>query len=587
MFRFPKTQLTAGFTYIELIVVTSIVVLIFGAIITSFQFALELNQTSRAKLSALSLANDRMEYFRSLPYDDVGVALGFPAGVIPQESILELNGIEFEERVRVDYVDDPADGLLGDDDNAIIQDYKKIKLEYTWDIGSSTKQLELVSNIVPRSVETSAGGGTVRVNVLDADSSLLQGASVNLYSSTSPYTYNVTNPTGSDGTALFSVPADSGYQLTVTGNIGGMQYSETGTYIATTSNPNPVTVPFTVVESGISTLTFQIGALSDLVLTTLASISASSSLEEFADLSGVASSTNVDLGTGVVQLAGVWGSYNTTGSFFMENINPTSLDLWEVVRVVATVPPSTGMTVRIYTGSSTSNYTLVPDSELPGNSAGFNDDLIDISTIDSSVYPELAIGVEFTTTDTNATPEVDEIEVFWREGKTVRSGVSLDFYGTKIIGLSTSSDPIYKSTTTLTTNGSGEVSWSDLEFDVYEYEPYSTYDLARACPAYPIVHEAGVDSDVELLFVANAANTLRVHVRDSVGRSLPGATVNLNRSGYDETLRTDSCGQVFFTGGPTNNNDYELTVSLPGYATESIDPLEVNGDAYQEIVLTI
>jgi len=73
-----------------------------------------------------------MEYFRSLPYNDVGVIAGFPAGTIPQNSTLNLNGINFSERVLVEYVDDDADGSTGADTNGIILDYKQIKLEYEW-----------------------------------------------------------------------------------------------------------------------------------------------------------------------------------------------------------------------------------------------------------------------------------------------------------------------------------------------------------------------------------------------------------------------------------------------------------------------
>ena len=66
MTKYPHTK-QSGLLFVELIVVTAISVIIFGALFVSFQFAIELISTTRAKLSALSLANDRMEYFRSLP----------------------------------------------------------------------------------------------------------------------------------------------------------------------------------------------------------------------------------------------------------------------------------------------------------------------------------------------------------------------------------------------------------------------------------------------------------------------------------------------------------------------------------------
>mgnify|MGYP000879848803 CR=1 FL=1 len=249
---------------IELVVVSAISVVIFGALFVSFQFTLELVATTRSKLSGLSLANERMEFFRSLPYDSVGVIAGFPSGTIPQTSTSSLNGIEFTERVRVDYVNDPADDVSGVDSNGIITDYKQIRLEYTWQLNGGSKELSLTSYIVPRAIESNVGGGTARINVLGPDSLPLQNAQVRLITSSSTFTYDVTNPTDVNGSALFAVPADSGYQVEVTANIGGEQYSTAGTYVATTSNPNPVVGPFAVLEADVSTLTFQMGELSDI-----------------------------------------------------------------------------------------------------------------------------------------------------------------------------------------------------------------------------------------------------------------------------------------------------------------------------------
>ena len=117
-----KSSSQKGLSLVEVIVVAALSTLVFGGLLLSFKFSLELINQSRAKLSALSVANDRMEYFRSLPYNDVGVIAGFPAGTIPQNSTLNLNGINFSERVLVEYVDDDADGSTGADTNGIILD---------------------------------------------------------------------------------------------------------------------------------------------------------------------------------------------------------------------------------------------------------------------------------------------------------------------------------------------------------------------------------------------------------------------------------------------------------------------------------
>ncbi len=574
--------------FVELIVVSAISVLIFGALFVSFQFTVELIATTRAKLSALSLANDRMEFFRSLPYDDVGVVAGFPAGTVPQTSTTTLNGIEFVERVRIDYVNDPADDTAGVDDNGIITDYKQIRLEYNWNVDGNPNSLSLTSYIVPRSVESNVGGGTVRIQVLDADSTPLQGASVRLFTSSTTFSYDVTNPTTAAGAALFAVPADSGYQVEVSANIAGALYSTSSTYVPSTANPNPVVGPFAVLEADVSTLTFQIGELSDLTLQVRSDIVENSLLEEFNNASGIASSTgSTTVSGGDLVLQDTFGVYENTGDIFLNPIAPVTIEKWEVIRLVTDTPIGTNYVVRLYTGDALTAYTPIPDADLAGNSVGFTDNLIDVSRLDVVTYPSVVVGLSLATTDTSETPEIDEIEVYWRESATDRTSFSMDITGDKIIGTSSTSAPISKATSTETTNSSGSVTIDDLEFDIYRVAPSGSLDLASACPAYPINHRAGVDSVVELLYVPNAVDTLRVVVTDVLGRAIPGATVQLERSGYNVTQTTSTCGQTFFSGGLTDNTDYELTVSAPGFTSESVDPLTVSGDTTNTITLTL
>jgi len=578
----------SGFTYIELIVVTAIMLLIFGAVLVSFQYALELGQVSRVKVSAVSLANDRMEFFRSLPYDDVGLVASFPVGLIPQTSTFNLNGFEITEEIWVDYEDDPADGEDGTgtpDSNDIAQDYKLIKALYTWTVNERTNSLSLVSTIVPRSIETNVGAGTIRINVLDADNTLLQNASVQIVGSNPGFPYDVTRPSTADGTALFSVPADSDYQAFVTANIGGRQYSTSSTYFATTDNPNPTVIPFAVSEGGISTQTFTIGELSDLLVTTLSSLVEASALETFADTNAVAVATNVVVAGDELVLEDTAGVYEPTGVVYLNPIEPAAIEQWETIRVVADVPVGTSYMVQLYTGSST-NYTLVPDADLPGNSSGLFDTLIDLSALDVTAYPTTTVAVSLFTTDTSVTPVVQEIETYWRASESARSNTSLFVRGDKIIGTDASSAPIYKSTETIVTDTNGERQLNGIEFDTY-IATSSVYSLASACPAHPYIVPAGSDTELELLFVSGVTNSARVSVVDGLGRAIPGASVQLTRAGYDVSQTTNTCGQTFFSGGGLGvHADYDINVSAPGYAGESIDSFSIDGEMSVTITLS-
>lgn len=584
--QFYQSQSRTGFSLVEVLIVLGISVMIFGALFGSVQYTLKIISNSSAKLSALSLVNDRMEYFRSLPYDDVGTISGIPAGTIPQNSTTTLNGIEFNERVLVEYVDDAADGALTattTDSNGIPADYKRLKIEVSWTINGQSDQIYLISNIVPRSIETTAGGGTVRVNVIDADSTFLSGAEVRLLNDTVSPTVDVTRYSDASGVALFSgAPAGSNYQVFVT----APGYSTDQTYEATTTNPNPITSPFAVLESDISTVTFQIGELSDVELRTLSSITEASTEELFADVSGIASTTDTTtVSANNLVLADTAGVYQTTGKAFIEQVDPVSLERWEKVVVIGDTPVGTSYVTQIYTGT-TSNYTLVNNSDLPGNATGFTDTIIDLSSLDVATYPDLTVAITLNTSNTSVTPSIDEVSMYYRTAETIRGNVNIAVNGNKTIGTELDASLIYKTAFSTTTNGSGERTVSNMEFDSYSITNTDGYAVARTCDQLPLSHEAGEVSSVEMVLVGAVTNSLRVTVINGFGGYVPGAEVTLSRTGFSDTQTTDSCGQVFFNSGIVAEVDYDISVSRNGYGTESLNPFDLSGESNTVIILT-
>jgi prepilin-type N-terminal cleavage/methylation domain-containing protein len=569
----------SGFTLVEIIIVSAISVLIFTAVFASFQSSLRLINLSRAKLSAISLANERMEYFRSLPYDSVGTAGGSPSGTIPQNNVLELNGIEFNERILVEYFDAPEDGLNTDDENAIIQDYKRVKLEYSWVMGDTPGELVLISNIVPRSIETTPGGGSVRVNVINANATPLANATVRLINNTTPSPIDTSRVTNSSGIALFSgFPVASDYELIVTANIGGKQYSTAKTYEVTPANPNPILTPFSVLLADVSPLTLQIGELSDRTIATYSNIATGSHREDFSDLTGVATSSKVKSVGGNLVLNEVAGNYESSGYALIGPISPSPLLGWGVVTVAASLPFGTSYKVQFYTNPAPDIYNLIPDLELSGNSFGFVDSIIDISELDPWLFPAVVVGISLETTDISSTPAIDELRLFYTNSKSPLGSVPYDIRGYKVIGTDASNDPIYKFNTTRSTNASGIDLINGLEFDLYELD-FSGYDIAQACTDSPFIQNAGEDGTTDILLAGEADHTLRVVVKDVLQRVVPGVSVRLNRPSYNVTQETDLCGQTFFTGGLVNNSDYVVTISSPGYASEVINGQSVDGDS--------
>jgi len=299
-----------------------------------------------------------------------------------------------------------------------------------------------------------------------------------------------------------------------------------------------------------------------------------------------ASSTKVASVSGEAVLENTFGVYESNGIVYTEFITPSPLYSWETLRVAADVPVNTDYAIRFYTGTGTGPFTLIPDGDLPGNGVGFTDSLVDISMIDTVTYPSITAGITLETSDTTRTPAIDEVEIFYTQSQAPRSATSYDIVSTKTIGINSSSDPIYKYDTSFTTDGSGEYEITDLEFDQYTIENQSGFDVASACPAYPYRHQAGIDGELSFTLVSNDTNTARVQVTDGLNRNIPGAEVTLSRPGYNQTIKTDVCGQAFFTGGVSINNDYSIDITSAGYLDVNLTGIEIAGDVTQTIIMT-
>ncbi len=570
-----RTSRLRGFSLIELLVVAAIMALFIGGLFVTIQTSLKLVAESRARMSALSVANDRLEYIRSLSYDAVGTISGLPAGNIPQVSTSTLNGFLFTERTLIEFIDDPADGVGASDSNSITTDYKRAKIEISWTMREETKTLVLVTTVVPRSIETNVGGGTIRVNVTDANVAPVGGASVRLLNTSGTTTVDVTKLTDSTGSVLFGgAPAGSGYQVFVTRT----GYSSEQTYVATTSIPNPVLQPISLLAADISTVNVQIDALSTVALRLLSDRTEASSSRSFASSSELASSTNVAVVADNLELASSAGVYQTNGVGMLTAVAPSPLARYETITVQESIPAQTARLIRVY--ASTTPDSLIPDSDLPGNSAGFVGNTIDISQLDTATYPSLTIGVALETSNTAVTPQVDAVTLYYTESETPLS-TTFNWRGTKVIGSQLDFSPIYKHDYSTTTDTDGERLLNNVEWDTYQVT-IAGYDIEEACTTHPLAVAPNTSNTLTLITTPDSAHSLRVVVTAG-GMPLRNATVTLTR-GSSDVETTGGCGQVFFDG-LTSAADYQLSVSASGYTTATIDPVSISGDTVVEVAL--
>ncbi len=579
------TVSTRGFTFVELLVTVAVIGLVFTGLIASIHYTMKLISNTKTATSALALANERIEYIRSLSYANVGTAGGIPDGPIPQNSTTTLNNVLFHERVLIQYVDSDDDGAGGADVNGILADYKEVKVEYSWNDLNGTSTIFILTNVVPPGIESTTGGGTLTVNVFDAGVLPVSGAEVRIYNDTTTSTIDTLRYTNVSGIAMFAgAPEAANYQITVT----KPDFSTDQTYSATTSNPNPATPHVAVLESAVSTMNFQIDELSDLLVRTVEPINNGAFSDDFDDMTNVFLSVSTEATLGDLVLLGGAGSYAGLGSALSIPEAPGVLMSWSDVVWDATTPVNTGLVIQVYEVTGTSTYALVPDGDLPGNSTGFTVSPVDISGLNVGTYSALALGATLTSTDVNATPTVDDWSLNYIISEPIIPSIPFTLTGSKVIGTTLAAAPIYKYSVSHSTDGSGEIQLVDLEWDFYNMVlDTGAYDIKEACPGVPYTLDPGVDETLKVTLIPSSARSIRISVVDASGDPIEEADVLLSRSGFTDSGETSSCGQIFFNSGIAAEIDYQVDVSAAGYVDQTITNIDIDGTESLLVTLSV
>lgn len=574
---------TRGMTLVETLLGAALIGLFFFGIIGAFQLALKTIGYARAEAGAVALANERMEYLRSLPYNDIGTQGGIPSGTVAQNEDVALNGVTYGRRTLVQYVDAPEDGEGDADENGITADYKRAKVEITWSARGEEKSLSFITNLVPQGIETLEDGGTLRVNVFDASAAPVASAEVHVVNTSISPAIDVTVYTNASGTAMFpGAPVGGGYEVSAT----KAGYSTDQTYSATAENPNPNPPHASVIEGAVSTLNFAIDRTSTIEVRTVGPAADETDEDTFADTNSIATLSNTEVLSDWLVLTATESVYASEGTMLTETIAPPSLVAWREASWSAFVSGNTGLAARIYAVDESGTATLVPDLVLPGNAAGFTTSPIALTSLTAALYPRLALELTLRSFDGITTPEVESRAISYSVAAGPIPRVAYTLEGAKNIGTNGSGVPLKKYAGTLETNGSGVSVIEGLEWDVYDVVidgAVEGYDISDACEGVPI--SLAPDSEVTstLLLVSHTARSLLVHVKTAVGTPIAGATVVLSGD-TNETGETSACGYAHFTGLPASSG-YSVEVSAPGYTTETIDSIVVDGTESLSVIL--
>ncbi|MBI2618074.1 carboxypeptidase regulatory-like domain-containing protein [Candidatus Kaiserbacteria bacterium] len=577
---FIRAHSHKGASLLDAIFGTALFLVVFLGIFGAFQLSLQLVKSTALKTGALALANERLEYIRSLPYNDIGVVGGIPQGELEMEEAVVLNNTSYTRRTFVQYIDDPADGSGGNDENGVTADYKTAKVTMSWPFRESTRSLSLVTNIIPSGIESIEGGGTLRISVPNAVGAPIPSASVYIENTTVSPAIGFSTFTNTSGLAVFpGAPSGSRYEITVTKT----GYSSTQTYDSTAQNIEPNPGHLTVSESQTTTGTFAIDILGQATVRSFEVIKPVIWEDLFPDTSQIASLQSTELSGGAIALQDSESGYPSSGSVWSATQSPQYLAEWTALSWNDTTPAGTNIRYSLYYGGG----ILVPDSDLGGNESGFTNSPIDLSGLNVGTYDNLYIAGALTSSDASSTPSILDWRLDYKVGPTPLPNIAFSLTGAKTIGTDAGSNPIYKYDTLLNTGANTQITIGALEWDNYTLavdDAVTGYDTAETCPLSPFALLPDEDKVVDVLLAENTTNSLHVAVKNTSGTLLSDATVRLYGGSYDTTQETSACGQTFFNNS-LSSGTYAADVSLSGYQSTTISNITVSGDS--DLVVTL
>jgi prepilin-type N-terminal cleavage/methylation domain-containing protein len=573
-----------GFTLIEVLIGTFLILIVFLGIFGAYRLGLKVVGLSKNKIIATAITNDQIEKIRNLPYSDLGTKnapLPYAQGVLDSATTTVLNNLEYQIETKVKFIVDEADGTGAAD--SCNWDYKRAEVKVSW-TGSFAGEVKLTTDVAPKDiieeVQTCQAqpGGILSVLVFDAFGSPVPSPLMEVFNPETDERVDFATP--ADGSHDFPL-ATSTYKVVV--SKGG--YSSEKTYgadeIATPAKPNPI-----ILVGQITPTSFSIDRLSSFSVDTLSSWGTEIFSDTFSNESKISEKSNVVIANGEVNLATTTEGYYPSGFLTSIAISPANLIRWDKFSFSDSRPANTDLRYRIYYASGTEWY-LISDADLPGNSTGFDASPVDLSNLATSTYFQLKLRVNFSTNSTTTTPSFYDWQISWITSEpTPVSSVNFNLQGEKIIGKDADENPVYKYSISTTSDSNGHISLTDLEWDNYTFSVnFGTgLDLVSTDPSpQPISLVPGTNLPVKLYL--DSQNSLLVTVQNIETLELVfSAGVRLfNLSlAYDKTQYTNEKGQTYFI--PLEPANYDLEIQASGYNSTSTTVL-VSGDVTKTVKL--
>ena len=255
-----------GVTLIEAIVGIAILSLVFTFVIGVFVVSTDGLTRSKMRILGTALANEQMETIRNVPYDQVGTTTGVPNGNIPGTQTIVRSNVGFTVATRIDWVDDPFDGLVTGTTplDTIPTDYKKVQVTVTWP--GSTASVKLTSTITPKGLESPSNTGSLLMTVRDASGTAVPEADVTVTNTNLAPNVNIITTTDINGNLqlLGLTPDLNNYHIVVT----KAGYTIDGTKPVSAGNPHPKKPDLSIIANSVTPASYYIDRVSSLAIST-------------------------------------------------------------------------------------------------------------------------------------------------------------------------------------------------------------------------------------------------------------------------------------------------------------------------------
>jgi len=262
-----NSQRNRGFTIVEILISSALFMIIGTSTYLAFQNVLEAISKSQVRSDAISLIKGEIETARNMPYTDVGILGGYPAGKLLASKTLSFGGNSFSLTTTVRNIDDVFDGVLGGTPNDTAPaDYKIVEYEIDCTTCGPFTPIAMTTTISAKGLESASTNGSLFINVRDASGAPVPEASVQIVNTKLNPSITINDETNNSGVLqLVDIPPSvNGYQVTVSKT----GYSTDKTYdLNIPGNPNPLLPHATVATQQVTSITLFIDKVGTLTVT--------------------------------------------------------------------------------------------------------------------------------------------------------------------------------------------------------------------------------------------------------------------------------------------------------------------------------